>query len=201
MEHKIASLFLTIIFISVIVIHFNCSDESTNEKAMTPEEQIKLGEYNVATRGCIECHSPKKMTEMGLEVDEALFLSGHPSNSSLPRIDTALIGPGKWNLVTNDRTAWVGPWGVSFAANLTPDGPTGLGNWTEEIFIKAMRTGKNMGIGRQILPPMPWKHVAKLKDEDIKSIFAYLKSLKPIRNQVPDPILPNELSKLIAVKK
>lgn len=70
---------------------------------------------------------------------------------------------------------------------------TGIGVWTTEIFIKAMRTGKHMGAGRPILPPMPWFNYAKATDEDLKAILAYLKTLKPIKNAVPAPIPPTEL--------
>ena len=98
-------------------------------------------------------------------------------------------------------TAWVGPWGVSFAANLTPDKSTGLGNWTEEVFIKTFWSGKQMGIGRNLLPPMPWQAVGQLKDKDLKSIFAYLKTIPPIKNKVPDPIPPNMIAKMVNMEK
>jgi mono/diheme cytochrome c family protein len=82
------------------------------------------------------------------------------------------------------------PWGISFAANLTPDQQTGLGGWTAELFIKTMRTGKHFGVARPLLPPMPWFSLAALSDRDLKAVFAYLKSIKPIRNQVPQPVPP-----------
>jgi hypothetical protein len=91
---------------------------------------------------------------------------------------------------TNDLTAWVGPWGTSFAANLTPDSNTGLGSWTEEMFMKALRTGKHLGQGRDILPPMPWQMIGQMTDRDLKSVFAYLRSIPPVNNMVPDPISP-----------
>jgi hypothetical protein len=101
------------------------------------------------------------------------------------------MAPGKWSAMTNDDlTAWAGPWGVSFAANLTPDKATGLGAWTADQFIKTMRTGKHMGVGRPILPPMPVQNVAALGDADLAALFAYLRSLKPIQNQVPAPLTP-----------
>jgi hypothetical protein len=87
--------------------------------------------------------------------------------------------------ITNNLTGWVGPWGTSYTSNLTPDAETGIGVWNEELFIKILRTGKFMGSGRNILPPMPWQDYAKLTDSDMKAIFAYLKSLKPVKNQVP----------------
>jgi hypothetical protein len=60
------------------------------------------------------------------------------------------------------------------------------------MFVKALRTGKDMGEGRPILPPMPWDPIGKLKDHDLKAIFAYLRSLKPIHNPIHDPIPPAE---------
>jgi hypothetical protein len=102
-----------------------------------------------------------------------------------------VLGPGKWAALTNDDlTAWVGPWGTTFAANLTPEMATGLGAWTAEQFIQTMRTGKHLGVGRPILPPMPVYALAAMTDPDLTALFAYLKSLKPIKNQVPPPLPP-----------
>ena len=98
---------------------------------------------------------------------------------------------GPWAIaVAGDLTAWSGPWGQSFAANLTPDKNTGLGILTEDMLIKAIRTGKHMGTSRDILPPMPWQQFAQMTDADLKAIFAYLQSLPPVANHVPDPIPP-----------
>jgi hypothetical protein len=100
-------------------------------------------------------------------------------------------GPDKWGAITtSDLTAWAGPWGISFTSNLTPDVQTGMGGWTAESFIKTMRTGKHLGVGRPLLPPMPWSSLAVLTDQDLKAVFAYLKSLKPMQNQVPEPLPP-----------
>ena len=123
--------------------------------------------------------------------DTTRLLSGHPAHPSLAKIPEGVITPDGWGaLTTNDLTPWAGPWGVSFSANLTPDVATGLGSWTEAMFIKALRTGKHMGEGRDVLPPMPWSDLGKLNDDDLKAIFAYLKSLKPVENAVPDPMPP-----------
>jgi cytochrome c553 len=157
------------------------------------KEQMKRGEYLVGYGGCDDCHSPKVMTPKGPQPDMARRLSGHPANAQLPAIPAGAIGPNpnQWGAITNnDLTAWVGPWGTSFAANLTPDSATGLGRWTADQFVKTMRSGKHFGVGRPLLPPMPWYDIAVLTDQDIKAMFAYLKSLKPIQNQVPAPIPP-----------
>jgi mono/diheme cytochrome c family protein len=193
-KNNLLTPFLTLLFFFIILTQISCNQNE--KKEMTKEEMQKHGEYLVTLGGCNHCHSPKVFTEMGPVPDTTKLLSGHPAVSKLPPMDTSMVQPGKWILTSGDLTAWVGPWGVSFAANLTPDEPTGIGTWTEEVFIKALRTGKHMGIGRPILPPMPWPDIAKSTDEDLKAIFAYLKSLPPIRNQVPDPVPPNQLSTL-----
>ena len=153
--------------------------------------QIQRGEYLVIVGGCHDCHSPKILTPKGPEPDPARLLSGFPADVKLPKIPDGIIGTDHWGgLFTNDLTAWVGPWGITFAANLTPDEQTGLGLWTEDLFIKTMRTGKHLGTGRDILPPMPWFNYARLSDDDLKAMFAYLKTLKPVKNAVPAPMPP-----------
>ena len=115
------------------------------------------------------------------------------SRAKLPEIPKGIIGPDQWGaLTTNDMTAWVGPWGVSFASNLTPHPATGLGNWSEGLFLQALKNGKLMGTSRDILPPMPWQEIGKMKDEDLKAIFAYLRSLPPIDNAIPAPLPPSQ---------
>jgi len=139
--------------------------------------------------GCNDCHSPKKMTPHGPAPDEALLLSGHPANEKMPEVPPNIIGPDKWGAITNNNlTGWVGPWGTSYASNLSPDPETGTGAWNEELFIRILRTGKFMGAGRDILPPMPWQEFATITDADLKAIFVYLKSLKPVKNQFPASI-------------
>ena len=155
------------------------------------KERIARGKYLVTAMGCSDCHSPKVFGPKGPDIDTTKLLSGHPAGQKLPEVPKGVIAPDQWGaLASNDFTAWAGPWGVSFTRNLTPDVATGIGSWNDAIFIKALRTGKHMGEGRDILPPMPWPVYAQLSDKDLKAIFAYLHSLKPIENAVPDPISP-----------
>jgi hypothetical protein len=153
--------------------------------------QIARGKYLVTLGGCNDCHSPKVFQQSMPLPDSSRLLSGHPANDTPPAVPAGVIGPNNWGaLGSNDMTAWAGPWGVSFTFNLTPDNVTGIGLWTESSFLQAMHTGKHMGAGRDILPPMPWYEVGMAKDSDLKDLFAYLKSLKPVSNQVPQPIPP-----------
>jgi hypothetical protein len=154
---------------------------------------IARGEYLVTAGGCHDCHTPKSFTPRGPVPDMSRSLSGTLAAAKVPAVPAGVLGPNAWGaLVSNDMTIWAGPWGVSFAANLTPDKATGLGSWTETAFVNALRTGKHKGVLRDILPPMPWQATAKLTDEDLKSISAYLQSIKPINNKVPDPIPPGK---------
>ena len=154
-------------------------------------EQVRRGEYLATFGGCSDCHTPKIMTPNGPAPDASRLLSGHPANAAVAPVPAGVLAPDQWMAMTNsDLTAWAGPWGVSFAANLTPDAATGIGGWTADQFTKAMRTGKHLGVGRPILPPMPWFDIAVLNDQDMKALFAYLRSIKPVSNPVPPPIPP-----------
>ena len=156
-------------------------------------EMIARGKELVTHGMCHDCHTPKTFTDGKMGFNYELELSGHPAGSQLPPMDKRALQPGYWILGSSDLTAWVGPWGVSYAANLTPDEQTGTGLWTPEVFIKAMRTGKHMGEGRPILPPMPYQFVGSMSDNDLKSLFAYMHSLKPIKNVVPQPVAPPDV--------
>lgn len=175
--------------------HASEPDDISKVKTMDKEEMVAHGQYLVLVGGCNDCHSPKKFTDLGPVPDSSRLLSGHPAGSPLPPLTTDATKPGNWMQMGPDMTTFVGPWGISYTANLTPDSATGTGAWTEDVFIKTLRTGKHLGLenGRPILPPMPWQEVAKMKDEDLKAIFAYLRTLPPVHNRVPAPVPPNEV--------
>lgn len=184
----------------IIIATISCgNDKTTPEKynVATPEiiskdSMIKHGQYLVTIMGCNECHSPKKMGPFGPVIDSSRFLSGHPENMPIGAVDPKSISD--WVLVNKMTTASVGPWGVSYAGNLTPDS-TGIGNWTESQFITAIRKGKYKGLenSRPLLPLMPWRNIAKAKDEDLRAIYAYLMSLPPVKNRVPAAMTLDQL--------
>ena len=128
---------------------------------------------------------------MGPVPDTLRLLSGHPANETLAPFDKEILK--SYVLFNTNSTAATGPWGTSFAANLTPD-QTGIGSWTEDQFVRAMKEGKWKGLenSRNLLPPMPWQGYGQMPEEDLKAIFAYLKSIKPVNNLVPMAIPPVE---------
>lgn len=162
---------------------------TTTEPAPAAAGTVARGQYLVEIMGCHDCHTPWKLGPNGPEMDMTRALSGHPEDLTMP--PAPALPPGPWMMTAaGTMTAWAGPWGVSYTMNLTPDKETGLGDWTLEQFIATMKTGKDRGKGRALLPPMPYFNLAKLSDEDIASVFAYLQSLPPMKNRVPQPIDP-----------
>lgn len=146
--------------------------------------EVARGQYLVTIMGCDDCHTPMKMGPKGPEPDMTRRLSGHPAEFRVAK--GFAPDPKGWiwaGSATN--TAFAGPWGISYAANLTSDA-TGLGSWTEANFVKAIKEGKHLGVGRPINPPMPWPAYGRATEEDLKALFAYLKTVPPIRNQVPE---------------
>jgi mono/diheme cytochrome c family protein len=156
--------------------------------AETTAEKIARGKYIVTTSACHDCHTPWVMGPKGPEPDMTRALSGHPENEKLPPPPPA---QGPWIMsAAATNTAWAGPWGISYTANLTPDRETGLGKWTQRNFVETIRTGRHMGRGREVLPPMPIQVYRNFTDADLAAVFAYLQSIPAIRNRVPEPLPP-----------
>lgn len=197
----------TLTFISCLLItgifFFACQPDSKNaadtggqaadvKPAMTKADSIKRGEYLITSMGCNDCHSPKVMTDHGPDHDHTRLLSGHPADEVLPKMpDKSFVAPGQWILMNNGITSFTGPWGTSFAANLTPD-ESGIGNWTYDNFKIAIREGKFKGQenGRPLLPPMPWPNLKNLTEDDYANMWIYLRSLPPVKNVVPTALPP-----------
>ena len=155
--------------------------------------KVARGLYLVQTSGCHDCHTPFKMGPQGPEPDMSRMLSGHPESLVMP--PAPALPPGPWigsSSATN--TAHAGPWGVSFTANLTPDAETGLGQWTLKNFIDTIRTGRHMGRGRPVLPPMPIPVYNHFTDDDLEAVYSYLRTVAPIKNRVPEPLPPAQKS-------
>ena len=128
---------------------------------------IDQGAYLVELLGCGACHT-----------DGALV--------GAPDYDRALagssIGIAFSNPLKDARPA------IVFAANLTPDPETGIGNWTEAQIKRAIQHGVGAD-GSQQLPVMPWAAYRKLKPDDVTAIARYLMSLEPVNHRVPDNVM------------
>ena len=180
MRKKHVFLTIAFLFVCIIVIIAIQSVESQ-------EDMVKRGKYLVdAVAACGYCHTPRA----GADFDPNMYLAGHPSTMGHPRYNMSMSQQDIFILTSNSMTAFSGRFGTSFASNLTPDKLTGLGEWTEKMFIDAMRTRKHQGNpdNRSIFPPMPTKHYAQMTDADLKAIWAYLRTIKPIENDV-SPVL------------
>jgi len=195
MQHK------TIIAASLAIIcclFYNCTSSSGSETTGSDSTKVSSvtaqyggyasqkawGEHLVVIGGCNDCHTPKKMTAQGPADDPDRRLSGSPVPALLPAVTHEQVAKGM--AATVDETAWIGPWGKSFAANITSDA-TGIGSWTEAQFINCLRKGVYQGLdgARPLMPPMPVKGISQMTDDELKAIFAYLKSTTPVHNVVP----------------
>jgi hypothetical protein len=156
--------------------------EASTIKPDRTAERVARGKYIVNSSGCNDCHTPWKMGKQGPEPDMTRFLSGHPEKLRMPKVE---LPAGHW-MGAPYMTEFQGPWGKTYAMNLTPDVNTGIGIWTEDMFIRAIREGKHMGQSRPIMPPMPWTVYRNLNDEDLKSVYAFLRTIPAIHNRVPE---------------
>ena len=192
MNIKLLSSFASATFISFCF--YGCMNNASDKPVTKTDSTVNYGSYKteaewgkhlVVITGCSDCHTPKKMTTHGPLEDTSLYLSGCPANAHTPDVSAAPMG--KFIAATFDQTAWVGPWGKSFAANITSDS-TGIGMWSEKQFINCLRKGVYKGIdnARPLMPPMPWQDYSKMTDAELKAIFTFLKTTKPIDNASPD---------------
>ena len=181
--------------IKMILLGLSLAAWACAEKKGAEPTPVERGKYLVTIGGCHDCHTPKLPVSGGSPMlDDKRLLAGHPQDAPYPTWNPADLQQRNAVALTNPMlTAWAGPWGVSFAINLTPDKETGIGEWSEENFIQALRTGKHQGQpnGRTILPPMPWENTKAMTDDDLKAMFAYLRSIPAVKNQVPLPVLPS----------
>jgi mono/diheme cytochrome c family protein len=143
---------------TLAALTFSCAATQQNKPAaMTQEQKIARGEYLSHVCGCVDCHTPG-------------FFYNDPD--------------WKRNL-SGSELGWEGPWGTSYARNLTPDPETGIASWSEDDIVKTFRTGQRAD-GSKVLPPMPWPSFSTMTDEDAYCLAAYLKSLPPVKHKVPD---------------
>lgn len=179
-----------LLLLATMVVLAACNQKKTTMEPVDPvaeseKDIVDRGAYLVNVLGCADCHTPKKMTEQGPVPDMDKHLMGFDVSRPLPpKPEGVPLGP--WILFNGELTAAVGPWGTSYAANLTPH-ETGIGTWSLEQFQKALKEGKYKGLdnSRPIMPPMPVQAYKHLNDDDVEAIYIFLKTIKPLDNIVP----------------
>ncbi len=178
----------------LILFHSSCNKPAPQPPAASTvepslQELAERGKYLVEVMGCHDCHSPRIMGPNGPMLDPDRILSGHPANEMNPP-PAPNANPG-YVLFGMGGTTAVGPWGTSFSGNITSDA-TGIGNWSEEQFKRAITKGLYKGLegSRPLLPPMPWENYKNITDADVHAIYTYLQSTKPVENVVPAPLPP-----------
>lgn len=180
--HHVSRLLLLTTITPILLLLQACNQVAAKQSP------VERGQYLVTTMMCNDCHTPWTMGPQGPAPDMKRMLQGHPAEVTL---SAPPAGNQDWPVAfAGTNTAYAGPWGISYSANLTPDRETGTGAWTADEFIAALRTGRHQGRGRPILPPMPYPFISKLTDDDLRAIFAYLQSIPAIKNKVPEPQAP-----------
>ncbi len=173
--------------VTAIVVGLYAIASGSGHEKSAEQDRIERGKYLVTIMGCGDCHSP--IGPDGKQI-KGLEFSGHPAGAPLPKWEPKMLEDGILATFALTATAFAGPFGVSVAGNLTPDEETGIGQLTEEMLIESWRTGNHWKEDkRPVLPPMPMEPYSHITDEDIRAILAYLKSLKPIKNQPPKSIV------------
>lgn len=152
---------LSLVVATAAVVTVSCTGGAPGTVAMTPEQKIARGHQLAYITGCVDCHTPGTLYGAA---DTTRMLSG-------------------------SDLGWEGPWGVSYARNLTPDVETGIGSWSESDIETALRAGHRPD-QTPILPPMPWQNFARMSEDDMSALVAYLRSLPPIQHQSPAVIPP-----------
>ncbi|MEL7535839.1 MAG: cytochrome C [Pseudomonadota bacterium] len=148
------------------------STELTAPAANVDEAAVKHGRYLVELLGCASCHTDGALVGAP---DQSRWLAG------------SSIGIAYTNPLDDPRP------GVVFPKNLTPDTETGIGSWRDVEIKAAIVHGRNR-VGERNIGVMPWRSFARLSGSDLDAITQYLRSLEPVRHDVPSNVLPGERS-------
>jgi len=157
-----------------------CALKSPEEAIPADWEQvsyIERGDYLVNYLGhCVGCHTPLGPDGRS---DMSLYLSGVPA-----RFAGAKAGPPQ-------VAGFPGPRGSRvYAKNITPDPETGIGRWTEDQFVQTFQTGVRPDDLKYRVSPMEWNIYSNMKEEDVRAIYRYLRTIKAIPNNAPANIPP-----------
>jgi len=143
----------------------SCKDKKKEPVATTDSTAIRVarGEYLAnAVAGCMDCHSKRDFTKY----------AGPPTPGT----------EGGGGLLFNEK---FGLPGEIYSKNITPDSETGIGTWTDDEVLRAMTQGISKN-GDTLFPIMPYANFNRMAKEDLLSIIAYIRTLKPIKNKIPE---------------
>ena len=157
---------LALLFPLASLTFLSCARQTPAPVVLSDADYVARGKYLVDITGCNDCHTP----------------------------GTFWNAPDPTRLLSGSELGWKGPWGVTYARNLTPEPQTGIGAWSESDIVTAIKMGKRPD-GAMLLPPMPWPDLAHLTDDDAKSIAKYLKTIPPVMHKVPDKLPPGAPAK------
>jgi hypothetical protein len=190
-----------VIVLSLAALAAGCNKNAPGEASAPPQaytaasftaDQVTRGAGLVDEWKCNFCHTPELKGPDGKPMPNPdRLLSGHPQDEPVPDVSDIVINSDAYMefLDNLDNTTWASNDSLVFSANLTPDPATGIGTWSPEQFVATIRQGQHMGLGKRLLYPMPWQELAKLPDADLISIYAYLRTINPVSNKVPPPIV------------
>jgi mono/diheme cytochrome c family protein len=142
-------------------------------EAPAPSDTANRGRYLLRSLiACSDCHTPLD------------------PQTGAPMLDTMYFGGGQ---------PYEGPWGIVYAANISPDKETGIGDWTDTDIKRVLQTGVRPDGRRVVL--MPWQDFAGMSDEDLNALIYYLRNdVKPVSNEVPDPALQPEFVQMVELE-
>jgi mono/diheme cytochrome c family protein len=172
---------ITLIFVSILLVPISAQDTMPE---LTEEELLARGEYLINITGCISCHTPPKPEYNVADLSE--LTPEQLQSMSLRALETLDVENRE---LAGGRVFPLGPAGVIFSRNLTPDDETGLGTWTDEEIEIAIRIGVSKD-GTRLHPLMPYRNFYSLSRQDMAAIIAYLRQLPAVNN--PEP--PNQLA-------
>ena len=146
--------------LAIALVAFSCTTAQAPPRR-TEAEKLARGRTLSWTSGCNDCHTP----------------------------GTFYGAPDTTRLLSGSELGWQGPWGVTYARNLTPDPETGIGSWSEDDIVRAFRTGRRPD-QTPLLPPMPWPSYAQMSDDDAYALAAFIKSVPPLKHKNLDRVPP-----------
>lgn len=177
MKHSITKSHLFILFAILSLFFFVMVVAAQDDTSSSEEDLIERGHYLAEIGQCIDCHTPPRdefADPTALDFDQVVTFSMY----TVDALDT------DEKLLAGGRPFDLGPMGVLFTPNITPDEATGIGSWTDEELETTIRLGIRPD-GQILHPLMAVNTYGKWSAEDMEAMIAYLRSIPAVENEVP----------------